>query len=45
MQPSGQVMPMGHLLVTAQMSMKKGLQMFGDAGVKAVRSKMHQLHD
>jgi hypothetical protein len=33
------------LLATAQMSMKKGLKMFGKGGVKAVRGEMQQLHD
>ena len=27
------------------MSMKKGLQVFGDYGLKAVKSEMQQLHD
>jgi hypothetical protein len=35
----------GESLATAQMSMKKGLKMFGDAGVEAVRSEMRQLHE
>ncbi len=30
-------------LATAQMSMKKGLKMFGKGGVKAVHGKMQQL--
>ncbi len=32
-------------LATAQMSMKKGLKMFGKGGVEAVRGEMQQLHD
>jgi hypothetical protein len=32
-------------LATAQMSMKKGLKMFGEGGVAAVRGEMQQLHD
>jgi hypothetical protein len=32
-------------LATAQMSMKKGLKMFGEGGVVAVRGEMQQLHD
>ena len=35
----------GESLATAQMSMKKGLAMFGDDGVTAVRKEMRQLHD
>jgi hypothetical protein len=35
----------GELLSTAQMSMNKGLKLFGEAGIEAVRSKMAQLHD
>ena len=32
-------------LATPQMSMKRGLEIFGDQGVQAVRSEMQQLHD
>ena len=32
-------------LATAQMSMKKGIQMFGKDGVAAVKKEMQQLHD
>ncbi len=35
----------GESLATAQMSMKKGLKMFGNAGVEAVQSEMQQLHE
>jgi hypothetical protein len=35
----------GESLATAQMSMNKGLKLFGEAGIKAVSSKMAQLHD
>jgi hypothetical protein len=35
----------GESLATAQMSMKKGLKMFGDAGVEGVQSEMQQLHE
>jgi hypothetical protein len=35
----------GESLATAQMSMNKGLKLFGKAGIEAVRSKMAQLHD
>jgi hypothetical protein len=35
----------GKSLTTVQMSMKRGLKMFGDAGVKGVRSEMRQLHE
>jgi hypothetical protein len=35
----------GESLATAQMSMKKGLKMFGEAGGKAVQSEMRQLHE
>jgi hypothetical protein len=34
----------GESLATAQMSMKKALKMFGDAGVEGVWSEMRQLH-
>ena len=30
---------------TAQMSMKKGLKMFGEGGYAAVKKEMQQLHD
>ena len=30
---------------TAQMSMKKGLRVFGEEGYAAVRKEMQQLHD
>ena len=33
-----------NVLKTPQMSMKKGLQVFGDHGLKAVKSEMQQLH-
>ena len=32
-------------LATVQMSMKKGIQMFGQDGVAAVKKEMQQLHD
>jgi hypothetical protein len=32
-------------LATAQMSMKKGLKMFGKGGIEAVHGEMQQLHD
>ena len=32
-------------LATAQMSMKKGIQMFGEEGVAAIKKEMQQLHD
>ena len=32
-------------LATAQMSMKKGIQMFGKDGVSAIKKEMQQLHD
>ena len=32
-------------LATVQMSMKKGIQMFGKDGVAAVKKEMQQLHD
>jgi hypothetical protein len=35
----------GKSLTTVQMSMKRGLKMFHDAGVKGVRSEMRQLHE
>jgi hypothetical protein len=35
----------GESLPTAQMSMNKGLKIFGGAGIEAVRSEMAQLHD
>jgi hypothetical protein len=35
----------GESLATVQMSMKKGLKMFGDAGVEGVHSEMWQLHE
>jgi hypothetical protein len=35
----------GESLATAQMSMNKGLKLFGKAGIKAVCSKIAQLHD
>jgi hypothetical protein len=35
----------GELLATSQMSMNKGLKLFGEAGIKAVRSEIAQLHD
>jgi hypothetical protein len=35
----------GKSLATAQMSMNKGLKIFGKAGIEAVRSEMVQLHD
>jgi hypothetical protein len=35
----------GKSLTTVQMSMKRGLKMFGDAGVKGVWSEMRQLHE
>jgi hypothetical protein len=35
----------GESLGTAQMSMNKGLRIFGEAGIEAVRSEMAQLHD
>jgi hypothetical protein len=35
----------GKSLATAQMSMNKGLKIFGEAGIEAVSSKMAQLHD
>lgn len=35
----------GAPLATPQMSMKKGLKEFGEAGVDAVRKEMQQLHD
>jgi hypothetical protein len=33
------------LVATPQMSMKKGLKMFGEDGVEAVKKEMMQLHD
>ena len=33
------------ILETPQMSLKAGLQAFGDDGIKAVEKEMHQLHD
>jgi hypothetical protein len=35
----------GESLATAQMSMNKGLKLFGEACIEAVRSEMAQLHD
>jgi hypothetical protein len=35
----------GESLATAQMSMNKGLKLFVEAGIEAVRSEMAQLHD
>ncbi len=35
----------GESLATAQMSMNKGLKIFGKAGIEAVHSEMVQLHD
>jgi hypothetical protein len=35
----------GELLATAQMSMNKGLKLFGEAGIEAVHSEMAQRHD
>jgi hypothetical protein len=35
----------GESLATAQMSMNKGLKLFGNAGIEAVRSEMVQLHN
>jgi hypothetical protein len=35
----------GESLATAQMSMNKGLKLFGEAGIEAVRSEMAQLYD
>jgi hypothetical protein len=35
----------GESPATAQMSMNKGLKLFGEAGIEAVRSEMAQLHD
>jgi hypothetical protein len=35
----------GESLATAQMKMNKGLKLFGEAGIEAVRSEMAQLHD
>jgi hypothetical protein len=35
----------GESLATAQMSMNKGLTLFSEAGIEAVRSEMAQLHD
>ena len=32
-------------LATPQMSMKRGIKMFGDDGVAAVKKEMQQLHD
>ena len=35
----------GEVLETPQMSLKAGLQTFGNNGMKAVETKMRQLHD
>ena len=38
-------MQMSHWRATPQMSMKKGLKVFGKDGIKAVKKEMLQLHD
>jgi hypothetical protein len=41
----GMILEDGESLATVQMSMKKGLKMFGDAGVEGVHNEMWQLHE
>jgi hypothetical protein len=44
-QPPVEQMEDGKPLATPQMSMQRGIKLFGDAGVKAVADELKQLHD